>query len=185
FESLRDRGLVRSLHETPEGVFFEGAGDAIWDARRQLLWLGHGQRSSLAARDTLRRVFGVDTVSLELASPHFYHLDTCLCALSGGEILWYPPAFTCASRELLQALAGDALIEVAEHDARHFSVNSVSIGRELVMGHCSNELRERLQALGYRVTLVPLDSFWRSGGSAWCLTLRLDHASRARVDFPG
>ena len=125
-------------------------------------------------------MFGVDTVSLELASPHFYHLDTCLCVLSGGEILWYPPAFTPASRELLQALAADALIEVGDHDARHFGVNSVSIGRDLVMGHCSDELRESLQALGYRVTVVPLQPFWLSGGSAWCLTLRLDQASGLR-----
>ena len=184
FESLRDRGLLHSLHETPEDVFFEGAGDAIWDAHRQVFWLGYGQRSSLAARDTLRRVFGVDTMSLELASPHYYHLDTCLCVLSGGEILWYPPAFSPDSRELLHAIAGDALVEVAEPDARRFSVNSVSIGRELVMGHCSDELRERLQALGYRITLLPLESFWRSGGSACCLTLRLDQTSGAPVDFP-
>ncbi len=177
FEALARRGIVQSLHETPAGVWFEGAGDAIWDRHRGLFWMGYGQRSSLEARDTLRRVYGVDTVSLELASPRFYHLDTCLCLLSGGEILWYPPAFTPSARALLRALAGDALIEAGEEDANRFGVNAVSIGRDLVMAHCSPELRQRLERHGYRVVTVPLEAFGRSGGGAYCLTLRLDQRS--------
>ncbi|MCL4184779.1 MAG: amidinotransferase [Burkholderiaceae bacterium] len=177
FEALARRGIVQSLHETPAGVWFEGAGDAIWDRHRGLFWMGHGQRSSFAARDTLRRVYGVDTVSLELASPRFYHLDTCLCLLSGGEILWYPPAFASSAQALLRALAGDALIEAGEEDASRFGVNAVSIGRDLVMGHCSPELRQRLEQRGYRIVTVPLESFGRAGGGAYCLTLRLDQRS--------
>jgi N-dimethylarginine dimethylaminohydrolase len=177
FENLMLRGFVDSLHEMPPGVFFEGAGDAIWDAHRKTLWLGYGQRSSLDARDTLRQVLGVDTVSLELASPRFYHLDTCLCLLAGGEILWYPPAFTPASQALLRTLAGDALIEAGDDDANHLGVNAVSLGRDLVTGWCSPALGERLEALGYRVRRVPLEPFILSGGGAWWLTLRLDNRS--------
>lgn len=177
FEALVQRDIVQSLHETPDEVWFEGAGDAIWDRHRRLFWVGYGQRSSLAARDTLRRVYGVDTVSLELASPRFYHLDTCLCLLSGGEILWYPPAFTPSAQALLRALAGDALIEASEEDANRFGVNAVSIGRDLVMGHCSPGLRLRLERQGYRIVTIPLESFGRAGGGAYCLTLRLDQRS--------
>jgi ornithine aminotransferase len=177
FEALTRRGIVQSLHETPAGVWFEGAGDAIWDQHRRLFWMGYGQRSSLAARDTLRRVYGVDTVSLELASPRFYHLDTCLCLLSGGEILWYPPAFTPATQALLRALAGDALIEAGDEDANRFGVNAVSIGRDLIMAHCSQALQQRLERHGHRVVTVPLEAFGRAGGGAYCLTLRLDQRS--------
>ena len=38
---------------------------------------------------------------------------------------------------------------------------------------------EALEALGYRVIIVPLPAFLRSGGAAFCLTLRLDRQSAA------
>jgi len=181
FEALERRGVVEAIHDMPHDVYFEGAGDAIWDPARRLMWLGYGQRSSLEARDTLRRVFGVETMSLELASPRFYHLDTCLCLLSGGEIVWYPPAFTPAARQVLRALAGDALIEAGDEDAHHLGVNSVSIGRDVVLCHCSPALRRALESRGYRVRVVPLAAFNRAGGAVYCLTLRLDNRSSDRA----
>ena len=39
-------------------------------------------------------------------------------------------------------------------------------------------LRQQLKARGYRVIARPLDAFLKSGGSACCLTLRLDHRSQ-------
>jgi ornithine aminotransferase len=174
FEQLLRQGEIDSLHELPDGVCFEGAGDAVWDAHRRLLWLGWGQRSDLKARDAVRAVYDVPALSLRLVSPHFYHLDTCLCPLSGGEMLWHPPAFDAASRQLLRDIAGDALIEADGDNAMQFAINAVCLGRELVMGYCSEPLRARLRLAGYRVHVVPLGPFQRAGGSAWCLTLRLD-----------
>ena len=189
FERMLRAGEVASLHELPEGICFEGAGDAVWDAQRRLLWLGWGQRSDLEARDAVRAVFGVPTLSLRLVSPQFYHLDTCLCPLPGGEILWHPPAFDATSQRLLRDMAGSALMQVDGDDATHFALNAVCIGRDLVLGHCSGSLRERLLAAGYRVHVVPLAPFLRAGGSAWCLTLRLDlrsaPASRSIPLHPG
>ena len=181
FESLRARGLIDELHALPPGVKFEGAGDAIWDASRQLMWMGWGKRSDFAARDVVRQVFGVRTLSLELVDPRFYHLDTCFCVLSGGEVIWYPAAFSAASRDLVRAVVGDRLIEAGDDDATHLGVNSVCLARDVVMGHCSAPLRERLAALGYRVHVTPLSAFNRAGGAAYCLTLRLDRRSRARA----
>jgi N-dimethylarginine dimethylaminohydrolase len=40
-------------------------------------------------------------------------------------------------------------------------------------------LRARLESRGYNVIATPLSSFLRSGGSAFCLTLRLDRRSAA------
>lgn len=180
FEQLLARGEVDSLHHTPPGVFFEGAGDAIYDANRGIVWTGHGQRSSPQARGTIEQVFGIPTLSLELPDPRFYHLDTCLCLLSGGELLYYPAAFTEAGREQIRAVAGSAAIEADERDAMHLGVNSVCIGRDVVMCHCSRLLRQQLTERGYRVHVVPLGSFNRSGGAAYCLTLRLDNLYRGR-----
>lgn len=181
FEQLKARGEIDALHHTPDGVYFEGAGDAIYDARRRMMWMGHGQRSSRAAYHTIEQVFGIPTLSLELVDPRFYHLDTCFCLLSGGEVLYYPPAFTDEGRAQIQALAGELLIEASADDAEHLGVNSVCLGREVVMCHCSEALRELLQGRGYRVHVVPLGSFNRSGGAAYCLTLTLNNLYKGRV----
>nr|MDP2192529.1 arginine deiminase-related protein [Rhodoferax sp.] len=180
FEQLHLRGEVDSLHRLPPGVFLEGAGDAIFDAGRGIMWMGYGQRSSLEARDTVARVFGIPTLSLALSDPRFYHLDTCFCLLSGGEVLYYPPAFSEAGRAQIRAVVGDQLIEAGNDDALHLGVNSVCIGRDVVMCHCSAPTRQVLVALGYRVHVVPLGSFNRSGGAAYCLTLTLNKLYRGR-----
>ncbi len=177
FEQLKARGAIESIHQMPNGVFFEGAGDALWDTSRQMFWLGYGQRSSLQARDTIRQLYATETVSLRLIDPRFYHLDTCFCVLSGGEILYFPAAFDDTSRQIIRALGGDRLIEASEQDATHLGVNSVCLGKDMVMGYCSDALGAQLERHGYRVTRVELGSFNRSGGSAYCLTLRLDRRS--------
>lgn len=180
FEQLLARGEVDSLHRTPEGVFFEGAGDAIFDAGRGVMWMGHGQRSSPQARHTIEQVFGIPTLALELVDPRFYHLDTCFCLLSGGELLYFPEAFSAAGREQIRAVAGERLIEAGADDALHLGVNSVCIGRDVVMCHCSDALRELLVARGYRVHVIALGAFNRSGGAAYCLTLKLNNLYHGR-----
>ena len=77
-----------------------------------------------------------------------------------------------------------AIVEGAvatDEDALHLGVNSVCLGRDVVMCHASGSTRASLAARGYRVHVVPLDSFNRSGGAAYCLTLRLDNETRAAV----
>lgn len=179
FESLRARGLIDTIVETPDDLHFEGAGDAIWDPTRRLIWTGWGQRSSRAMAGVIARMYSVPTVALELVDPRFYHLDTCLCVLSGGEIVYYPAAFSAQSLETLRDLVHpDLLIEASAADAERLAVNSVCLGDQIVACHASEPLREVLAARGYEVHVVPLDSFNRSGGSAYCLTLRLDLSSR-------
>ncbi|MFT3718489.1 MAG: arginine deiminase-related protein [Pseudorhodoferax sp.] len=173
FDRLRAQGVVDSLHHLPEGVCFEGAGDAIVDDHRGICWMGHGPRSDLRAREALAVVARRPVLALELVDPRFYHLDTCLSLLSGGELLVVRQAFSPQGWQQLQAVAGGRLIEVPEDDALHLAANAVCIGREVVMGWCSAALRARLAAHGYGVRLVPLDAFRRAGGSARCLTLEL------------
>jgi len=97
-------------------------------------------------------------------------------------VLYYPAALTPRSQAVLEELVGrDKLIVASEDDAHHLAVNSVSIGDDLVFCHASAGLRADLVARGYRVHVVPLDSFNRSGGAAYCLTLRLDNSSCSDV----
>jgi ornithine aminotransferase len=175
FEALRARDVIDEIVETPRHMYFEGAGDAHWDAKRRLVWVGYGQRSSADMHFAIAEIYGVPTMPLELVDPRFYHLDTCFCLLAGGEIVCYPPALSASARGRLIELVGpDMLIDAGEEDAHHLAVNSVCLGRDVVMCHASDRLRARLIERGYRVHVVPLDSFNRSGGAAYCLTLRLD-----------
>ena len=184
FDRLHARGAVDAVHRTPQGVYFEGAGDAIYDPLRQLMWMGFGQRSSRSAHHTIEQVFGIPTVSLELVDPRYYHLDTCLCVLSGGEVLYHPPAFADEGREQIEFLARGRLLAATPDDASQLGVNAVCIGRDVVMCHCSPALRGQLLALGYRVHVVPLDPFNRSGGAACCLTLALNNQFHGRLNSP-
>jgi len=54
----------------------------------------------------------------------------------------------------------------------------------VVLCHASDALRTRLTERGYRPHVVSLESFNRSGGSAYCLTLRLDQCSLAGAPRP-
>ena len=173
FEQLRARGLVDRLHVLPEGVCFEGNGDAVVDNTRGICWMGYGPRSDRRASETLQAVARRPVLALELVDPRFYHLDTCLSLLSGGELLAVKRAFSPQGWQQLQDIAGTQLVEMPEEDALQLAANAVCIGRDLVMGHCSATLRQLLQERGYRAQVVPLDAFRRSGGSARCLTLEL------------
>ena len=130
FQDLRVRGLVREILELPAGLYHEGAGDGLWDAPRQLFWTGYGQRSDHAAGAAIAAAFDRRVIALELASPRFYHLDTCFRPLSGGEVLYYPPAFTPEALARIEANVAPADRLVAtDADAAAFCVNAVSIDR--------------------------------------------------------
>ncbi len=173
------RGLLDEVTIFPEGCFQEGAGDAIWDRTRQLFWCGYGQRSIRAATDEVARFFDRTVVALELATNRFYHLDTCFCPLSGGEVLFYPPAFTEAALALIHAHVEPAQrLEASAEDAAAFCVNAVNIGRDVVMARAPDHVRGLLHERGYTVHDVDLDPFILSGGGAYCMTLRLDRASK-------
>jgi N-dimethylarginine dimethylaminohydrolase len=175
FERLRRRGLLREVAAFPSCLVHEGAGDGIWDAARQLFWTGFGQRSGKEAAAEIARFFGREAVALELATPRFYHLDTCFCPLSGGEVLVFPPAFTPgALGRIHEHVASDLLIEAAPDEAGAFCVNAVCLGRSVVMAEAPPRLRAILTERGYRVSEVDLSPFILSGGGAFCMTLRLD-----------
>jgi N-dimethylarginine dimethylaminohydrolase len=179
FAALAERGVIDRVLRLPNGIILEGAGDCIWDAKRRLFWLGCGFRSDLAAASFLERQFGYRCLPLPLADACFYHLDTALCALPCGSVMYYPSAFTSAARATIEAHVAPAdRIALDRADAESFAANAVCIGNTIVLSRCSSSLRTILNARGYAVE-TPLHAFLRSGGSACCLTLRLDHCSEA------
>lgn len=174
---LRDQGLLREVRQI-DGCFQEGAGDCLWDARRGHFWVASGPRSSPASVEVIAETFSQNVVHLPLATERYYHLDTCFCPLSGGEILYYPAALTPqAHRALLDHTRPDERIEASDEEAEAFCVNAVCIGRTIVMARPPARLGEQLAERGYEVRPVDLDPFILSGGGAFCMTLRLDLSS--------
>ena len=118
-------------------------------------------------------------MALELATDRFYHLDTCFCPLTGGKLLYYPPAFTAEALEAIHAhVRPEDRIVASDEEAAAFCVNAVNIGRHLIMAEPPQSLREDLQAQGFNVEGIDLAPFILSGGGAYCMTLRLDCRSR-------
>ena len=159
---------VRRLH-TP--AFFEGAGDALFCG--DTLFAGYRPRSDVLALHEIGTLLGCRVIPLELVRPYYYHLDTCFCPLAPDVALYYPDAFDDYGRKVLQGLIGQ-LIAVGDEEARKFACNAVVVGQAVITNNGCPELHRRLHALGFTPYETPLSEFIKAGGSAKCLTLRLD-----------
>ena len=171
------------VHELPVEVSFEGAGDALFQGDERWLWAGYGFRTTRDSHAYLARWLDVEVISLRLIDPRFYHLDTCLCPLSGGYLLYYPPAFSTYSNQLIeQRVPSSKRIPVGTADALAFACNAVNIGTDLILNQASNHLKQRLAQLGFHVMETPLTEFLKAGGAAKCLTLCLAEPSYSTED---
>ncbi|WP_399938146.1 dimethylargininase [Streptomyces sp. BBFR25] len=162
----------------PESVC-EGEGDLVPAGR--FILAGTGFRTTRTAHREAQEFFGVPVISLTLVDPYFYHLDTALFVLddgtgtdggssgNGGNIAYYPGAFSPGSREVLERLYPDAMIATRE-DAMAFGLNSVSDGRHVFIAPEARGLAERLDGLGYVPVPVDLSEFHKAGGGIKCCT---------------
>jgi N-dimethylarginine dimethylaminohydrolase len=110
---------------------------------------------------------------MELVDPRFYHLDTCFCPLAPDWALYYPGAFDEYGRSVLRDRIPN-LIEVAAEEAISFSCNAVVVGKTVVLNQGAPKLADTLEQAGFAVRPLDFSEFIKSGGSAKCLTLRID-----------
>ena len=172
---FNDQGF--EVHRISDAIPFEGAGDALLDRARRCIWMGYGHRSVRDAGPHVQRLLGLEAIMLELTNPRFYHLDTCFCPLPRGYVMYYPNAFSEASRALLESrIPAEKAIVVGEEDANEFACNAVNIGDKIILNGASCSLREALARPGFEVERTPLSEFLRAGGASKCLTLRLEEA---------
>lgn len=171
-----------TVYELPKDLPFEGAGDALLDREGRWLWAGYGFRSELDSHPYLAKWLDIEVVSLRLMDERFYHLDTCFCPLTGGYLLYYPPAFDAYSNRLIEMRVPEAKrIPVSEADAVNFACNAVNLDQTVVMNKASDRLKGQLQAAGFQVVETPLNEFLKAGGAAKCLTLRVTEPVQAAV----
>ncbi len=173
-----DHGFT--VEHLPEGVYFEGAGDALFCGPK--LIAGYRIRSDALGHQALAAALGVQVLPVELVDPRFYHLDTCFCPLTSTSALWFPAAFDAYGQKVLRSQVPQ-LIDVVEAEAARFACNAVVVGQTVVLNAGSEQLTRDLEARGYKCVPVELDEFLKAGGSAKCLTLRLDGEDAASWAF--
>ncbi len=154
----------------PPAHFFEGAGDALFCG--DTLYAGYLIRSDASAMHWLAAEIGCRVIPLQLVDHRFYHLDTCFCPLDSQTAICYPQAFDGYAQQTLRQIP--RLIAVTEAEAARFCCNAVVIGKHVVLNSGCPKLEGDLAAAGFVPHSTPLDQFLKSGGSAKCLTLRLD-----------
>ena len=154
----------------PQEHYFEGEGDLLQCG--ELWFAGYHIRSDLLAHQKVAEIIEDEILSLELTSDWYYHLDTCFCPLSDKHALFYPPAFDSYALAVLAKHIPD-LIPVTPEEAAQFACNAIVAGRDIVMNTGCPRVRQKLEALGFRIFEVPLDEFIKAGGSAKCLVLRI------------
>ena len=154
------------------GLYFEGAGDLLGFSDH---WFGgYQQRSDIRVFPLLSERFHREIIPLELVDRRFYHLDTCFCPLSGGELLYFPAAFDAYGQTAIAERVPDRLrLAIPESEAVKFACNAVCIGKHVVLPAECPTTERWLRQRGYETHAVQLDEFMKSGGAAKCLTLAL------------
>jgi N-dimethylarginine dimethylaminohydrolase len=168
-----------AIEHLPKGIFFEGAGDALFCGAT--LFAGYRIRSDVQGHQYLAGMLGKQVLPLELVNTRFYHLDTCFCPLAPGEAIYFPGAFDAYGQKVIENSIAK-LLPVEETEAHRFGCNAVVIGKTVVLNSGCPKLAAGLEHWGYRTVAVELDEFLKAGGSAKCLTLRLDGEEAALWD---
>jgi N-dimethylarginine dimethylaminohydrolase len=149
---------------------YEGEGDHLTDKWNRN-WMGHGFRTSKIAAAELIRVIWTKPIPIELVDARWYHLDTCFCPLPNGELLWYPEAFSPASKIFIKN-SFKQTIDVSLEDALNFCCNAVPIDNKIFLPK-NKEVSVQLENLGYEPHEFDLSEFMKAGGAAKCLVLDL------------
>jgi len=148
----------------------EGEGDFL--ALDEVILAGTGFRTDSAAHREAAEFLGRRVVTLHLTDPRFYHLDTALFPLGGGNVAYYPDAFAPDSRRELARLFPDAII-AAEADAAVLGLNAVCDGRNVVINLEAVGLIRELECRGFTPVPVDLSELRKAGGGPKCCTLEI------------
>jgi N-dimethylarginine dimethylaminohydrolase len=160
--------LAYEIVDLPDGVHFEGGGDAVWHANGREIFLGVGPRTDVRAAEAVAGAFFVDVVPLQLLTERFYHLDTAFCVLDEAIAIAYPGAFLPESYELLKNHF-DSVIELDGMEAMNLAANAARAGGSTVIIERGAEKTARVLSDYYNVVSVDTSEFIKSGGSVYCM----------------
>ena len=167
---LREAGF--RIEHVPGRPALRRAGDALFCG--DTLFAGYRIRSAARGHQQIGEMLGCRVIPLELVDPYYYHLDTCFCPLAPGQAIYFPAGVRSLRPRGALPHMSEELIEVEESEARRFACNAVVVGRTVVTNTGCPRLHAQLRERGFDPRETPLDEFVKAGGSAKCLTLRLD-----------
>lgn len=173
--SFFERWLVaknREFYRLPEGLSFEGMGDAIWNYETGEIFGGYGFRTDREVYPWLERITGKTVIPLQLISDQFYHLDTALCILNKDTALVVEKAFSDESLDKLKIKFKNLLYIEADEAQQSLAANACSIdGQRVFVEAGAQKLQSQLRELGYEVLTFHTSEYLKSGGSIFCLKL--------------
>src|SRR6266849_5484030 len=143
----------------PEGLFFEGEGDALFVG--DTLFCGYRFRSEMRSHQLLGDLLKCLVVSVELVRERHYHLDTCFCPLSGDSAIWYPGAFDEYGQRAIRHHIRH-LIEVVPEEALHFACNAVVLGNQIVLHEQCPKLYAELRDRGFHTHPLGMTEFLKA-----------------------
>lgn len=154
-----------------EDEFLEGHGDLLQHPGRNLVWAGHGFRSSREGIAKFARAVqgeGLTVAPLQLVDEVFYHLDTCFAPLSEDAAIVYPDALDAESLDALRR-GWTRLYDIERDDALQFVCNGVAVNERFVVSHLTPALRRILDREKLMPEIVDVSEFEKAGGSVFCL----------------
>ena len=167
------------LLDLDDKIGFEGAGDCLLDRGGPWLWTGYGFRTEIEAHAEIQQFFDIELVSIQLTDERFYHIDTCFCPLTDGFLMYHPPAFDYDSRMAIESrIPPHKRIIVDTFDAGNFACNAINIDNHVFLHSASDALKASLMLAGFDIHEVELTEFLKAGGSAKCLSLKLNEPVR-------
>jgi N-dimethylarginine dimethylaminohydrolase len=163
-------GRGYEIARLPEGLFFEGEGDALFCG--DVLFCGYRFRSDIRSHQIIGEQLKKLVISVELVKDRFYHLDTCFCPLPDGSAMWHPEAFDEYGQRAIRNHIPDG-IEVKAEEAAHFACNAVVLEKRIVLPEGCPKLCAALNERGYETHPLPMSEFLKAGGACKCLVLLL------------
>ena len=167
--ALTDLGY--RLSQLPDGLSFEGAGDALFVGDR--LFAGYGFRTDRETHAIVGKTLDVEVVSLQLVDPRFYHLDTCFCPLDSETVMFAPGAFAPPAARAIRKLVPH-VIEVPLRLAEGFVCNAITVGDQVLSSVGVERVEGSLEKEGFYGRGLPITEFIKAGGGVRCLSLVLD-----------
>ena len=165
--------LVRgyAMPALPEGCSFEGERDAV--VVGDTYFAGYHSDEELVAHGAVAEIVDNEVVSLRLSDSWDGPLDTCLCPMGEGRVLYHPEAFDAVAREMLEdAVAGLQPLDAA--DARRLGCNAVAVNGCVILPEGCQVTAARLEQEGFRVHTLSLHSCASRGAGPKALVLKIE-----------
>lgn len=164
-------------HEIPEDFDiygFEGNGDALYIAERNLIIGGSGPRTSPVAYDYIKELTNLDVIMLEPTERLFYHLDTCLSVLDNQTVALVEGVFSKKEVGLLKEYF-ETILTIPREEAEYGFAGNCHCpdGKNVLLQKGNVKFCQLLMDHGFHPVEVNTSEFIKSGGSVFCLKMSI------------